>query len=183
MFGQKDDHDDNGRATQLMFEHVCGQKEASNGWEVAEKIKEDLGRLWVEGRHHKGFRRSSIRTDASAHAFFGYRQTSTGSRRGILDKGSSCEVCCCSVVLVRCVAPSGQAEVTGAISLEQTLAQVLVVGNIFEDRRQPGHLEPTTGGAASHCPPDARAPIPPGDPLDDSPALDRLARDTTAREK
>ena len=46
----------------------------------------------------------------------------------------------------------------------------LAVGDIFQDRRQPGHQHATAQGSPTiHQPLQNSQPVPPGDPLDDSP--------------
>ena len=56
------------------------------------------------------------------------------------------------------------------------------MGNFFQDRRQSRQEEHTTGGTRSRRPPEGSQPVPPGDPLDDSPALGNMVRDIVLTE-
>ena len=60
----------------------------------------------------------------------------------------------------------------------------LRVGDTFRDRRQPGHQNAAPGAAAADQPPPQRSqPVPPGDPLDDSPRPNCPIRDTVFTER
>ena len=58
------------------------------------------------------------------------------------------------------------------------------VGDTFQDGRQPGHLSAAPGGApADQKLSQGSHPVPPGDPLDDSPPVNCSARDITLTER
>ena len=58
------------------------------------------------------------------------------------------------------------------------------VSDTFQDRRQPGHQNAAPDGAAAdQQPPQSSQPMPPGDPLDDSPVPNYPSRDITLTER
>ena len=60
----------------------------------------------------------------------------------------------------------------------------LIVGDIFQDRGQPGHQDAAPGGLPSVCQPlHSSQPVPPGDPLDDSPLPTCSIRDIVLTER
>ena len=63
-----------------------------------------------------------------------------------------------------------------------TATSDIVVGHIFQGRRQPAYEEKASGGASSHRLQVAPSPIPQASLSDDSPAPDRLVREVPARE-
>ena len=59
-----------------------------------------------------------------------------------------------------------------------TLLRELRVGDTFQDRRQPGHQDAAVSGpAAGQQLPQSSQPVPPGEPLDDSPLPNCPTRD------
>ena len=95
---------------------------------------------------------------------------------------------CSQRALGNCAVPTGQpaslvalsdhsGATDAALCNSNTPLRELLVLDIFQDRRQPGHRNAALGGAA------ADQPVPPGEPLDDSPLPNCPIRDTVFTER
>ena len=59
----------------------------------------------------------------------------------------------------------------------------LLVGDTFQDRRQPAHQDAAPNGSPVQQPPQSSQPVPPGDFLDDSPLPNCPIRDIVLTER
>ena len=102
--------------------------------------------------------------------------------------------CCLKTVWDKCVGlidrlvcsagQSGRSAVAGATPAGSIRLSELKVGDKFQDRRQPGHQDTAASGAAAgqHLPQNSQ-PVPPGEPLDDSPLPNCPSRDVVLTDR
>ena len=102
------------------------------------------------------------------------------SQQGNLKAWPSCctwfrsMVASCASSTVRPVFSVTQSDCDGAlvavIAQKHTPTRDITVGDVFQDRRQPGHQDAAPVGLPTpHHPPHSSQPVPPGVPFDDSP--------------